>query len=290
MATLKVPTLGGTQFWADRRYKGGWRVQENVVSGHCRLLDSANRRHHFGTFENCTSQLAAQEVEHTPADVVVLLHGLGRNRKSLNKLSLALQKDGHCAIQLDYPSTRRSLDAHVSQVLEVLENLEGTQRVSFVTHSLGGIVARGVLASPDWPEHLTPGRVVMIAPPNQGAALARRIKEGMPLLFSAVVGPSGIQIAEGVPYPEPRVPVMVIAGAPRQGAGLNPLLDGEDDGVVMVAETKLSSMEEHLAVNEIHTTIMNHPEAEAATLRFLRSCSSKRNNRMIPNRRAGQQG
>ena len=272
MTAINVPTLGGTQFWADRRYRAGWRVQENVVSGHCRVLDATNRRRKFGSFETCVSCLDAQYLEQTSSDVVVLLHGLGRNRKSLNRLSLALQKDGHRTIQLDYPSTRRSLDAHVSQVLEVLENLEGALRISFVTHSLGGIVARGVLASPYWPEHLTPGRVVMIAPPNQGAALARKIKEGMPLLFSAVVGPSGVQIAEGVPYPEPRVPVMVIAGAPRQGAGLNPVLDGEDDGVVMVAETKLSSMEEHLAVNEIHTTIMNHPEAEAATLRFLRSC------------------
>lgn len=268
MVRIMIPTTGGGQFWADRRYCDGWRVQENVVTGHHRLLDAANRRHVFGTLEQCLARLGEVQLDVAPPEVVVLLHGLGRSRRSLLKLGRTLEVAGHHTIPLDYPSTRRSLNGHVEQVVQVLEHLEGAQRVNFVTHSLGGIVTRGVLSSPAWPERLAQGRVVMMAPPNQGASLARILQNRVPKLFGAAVGPSGFEIANGPPYPEPSVPVMVIAGRPRDG-GLNPLLEGDDDGVVCVEETKLQSMEEHLVVDAIHTVVMDHPEATSAAVRFL---------------------
>lgn len=265
----KIPTMGGAQFWADRRYRDGWRVQENVLTGHHRLLDPNDRRHAFGTIERCLTQFEALPAEAAPADVVVLLHGLRRSRRSLVGLSRALEAAGHRTICLDYPSTRRSLDEHVTQVLGILGHLEGTRRVSFVTHSLGGIIARGALASPLWPERLAKGRVVMMAPPNQGSALARIFAESVPTVFGGVAGPAGFEIADGPHYAEPSVPVMVVAGRLRPGVGLNPLLVGDDDGVVAVEETKLALMSEHLVVDAIHTLVMDHPEAVAAALRFL---------------------
>ncbi|MEZ4458955.1 MAG: alpha/beta hydrolase [bacterium] len=265
-----VPTLGGAQLWADRRYREGWRVQEHVITGHHRLLDPNDRRHAFGTLERCTDKLDRLQPHTHPADVVVLLHGLGRSRRSLAGIAAALEAAGHRTVRLDYPSTRRSLGAHVAQVLEVLAHLEGVGRVSFVTHSLGGIVARGVLASPRWPDGVEKGRVVMMAPPNQGSALARTFVNAVPTVFGGVVGPAGFEVARGVAFAEPCSPVMVIAGRPREGAGLNPLLDGEDDGVVCVEETKLSTMSEHVVVDALHTVIMDHPEAQNAALRFLR--------------------
>ena len=184
-------------------------------------------------------------------------------------MSAAIETAGHRTISLNYPSTRLPLDAHVSQVLQVLEHLEGLQRVSFVTHSLGGIVTRGLLANGVWPERLEKGRVVMVAPPNQGAAFARILQNALPKAFGAAVGPSGFEIANGPPYPEPSVPVMVIAGRPRKGLGLNPFLKNDHDFVVEVEETKLSSMTEHMVVDAPHTFIMNHPETESAAVRFL---------------------
>ena len=51
--------------------------------------------------------------------------------------------------------------------------------------------------------------------------------------------------------------------------GHNPLLEGDDDGIVTVEETKLAGMAEHVVVDAIHTFVMDHPEARAAALRFL---------------------
>ena len=141
---MAVPTLGGAQLWADRRWRAGWRVQQNVLTGHHRLLDPSDRRHAFGSLEECASRLSALPAG--PARLVVLLHGLGRTRRSLRGMADALEAAGHAVALLDYPSTRRPIEDHVAQVVDLVSNLEGVSELSFVTHSLGGVVARGVLA------------------------------------------------------------------------------------------------------------------------------------------------
>ncbi len=37
-------TMGGRVWWRDLETKKGWRVQQNVISGHFRLLDPKDRR------------------------------------------------------------------------------------------------------------------------------------------------------------------------------------------------------------------------------------------------------
>ena len=38
------PTMGGRVFWQQVETKGGYRIQQNYISRHYRLLDSENRR------------------------------------------------------------------------------------------------------------------------------------------------------------------------------------------------------------------------------------------------------
>lgn len=261
---MAVPTLGGAQLWADRRWRAGWRVQQNVLTGHHRLLDPGDRRHAFGSLERCAEGLAG--LPSGPERLTILLHGLGRTRRSLRGMADALEQAGHAVALLDYPSTRRPIEDHVAQVSELIAHLDGVRRLRFVTHSLGGIVARGVLAR--LPEGVEAERVVMLAPPSTGASLARILHAQLGLLFGAVMGPAGAQLAKGPPVPRPEVPFLVVAGG-NGGEGHNPLLEGDDDGIVTVEETRLEGMREHLVVDAIHTFVMDHPEARAATLRFL---------------------
>lgn len=37
-------TMGGRVWWRDAAVKNGWRIQQNVISGHYRLLDPEDRR------------------------------------------------------------------------------------------------------------------------------------------------------------------------------------------------------------------------------------------------------
>lgn len=266
---MVMPTIGGAQLWADRRYRAGWRLQQHALTGHHRLLDPKDRRHVSGEFERALERLSEMRLPPSPPDVVVLLHGLGRTRRSLLTLADALAEDGHHAIRLDYPSTRRTLEEHVAQIVEAIAHLEGAERISFVTHSLGGVLVRGALAHPAWPAALRPQRVVMLAPPNGGAALAEALERSVPTLFGAVMGPAGRQIASNPTFPAPHVPFLVVAGSQGGGGGVNPLLEGDDDGVVRVEETKLEGMTEHLIVESLHTVIMDHAQVREATKRFL---------------------
>lgn len=262
---VELPTLGGAQLWADRRYRDGWRVQEHVLTGACRLLDARDWRRAAGPLAHCVEALEARSPPPCPPHVVVVLHGLGRSRRSMRSMAAALRGAGLAPMCLDYPSTRRPIAAHVEQVAEVLEHLPGATDVSFVTHSLGGIVARGVLARGSLP--LSPRRLVMLAPPNQGASFARQLRARAPRTLSGLAGPAALELADGVEYPAPAIPFLVVAA--RRPGGLNPWIEGEDDGVVGVEETRLPGAHEHLVVDAVHTLLMNHPEAQRAAARFL---------------------
>ena len=63
--------------------------------------------------------------------------------------------------------------------------------MNFVTHSMGGIVVRTYLNKYQ-PDHL--GRVVMIAPPNQGAYLADLLGNWLP--YKLIWGPPGSSCAK----------------------------------------------------------------------------------------------
>lgn len=268
--------MGGRQLWADRHWFAGWRVQQHVWTGHARLLDRRNVRRAWGSLEACEQALrdARERGELTLRSerVVVLLHGLGRSRASMGKMAKALTDAGWEVLDMGYPSTRRSLDEHADQLLTLLEPLarEGVQRVDFVTHSLGGVVVRSMLArDAGWREGLELGRVAMLAPPSQGSALAQALQDFLP--FRMVLGEVGPQLSldamAEVPIPDVRFGV--VAAQRGDGGGWNPLLRGEDDGVVRVEETKLEGMEDFLLVQGLHTFVMDKPEVAEAVIRYL---------------------
>ncbi len=268
---LPTKTLGGTQLWADVWYRHDFRIQEHAIAGHHRLLDPHDVRRAWGSFEHCKAVLERIEVRphEDPEHLVLLLHGLGRTRSSMMKLSRALRAEGLATASLSYASTRRPIEEHAAAVASVLSGLSGTRRVSFVTHSLGGIVVRYVLARAGaWRERIEPHRMVMLAPPNQGSEVARRLPR---TLLEVVLGRSAIEIADGRcrELGPPPIPCGVIAGSLRAGRGIHGLVAGGDDGLVAVAETRLDDISDHRTVAALHTFIMNHPEVPAAVARFL---------------------
>ena len=271
---IPFKTLGGKQFWADERVCSEWRIQRNTLTGHCRLLDPDDVRRAWGDYDACDAKFDALRqsgVIPTPAtDTVILLHGIWRAKESMRPLRNALRADGYEVVNLSYPSTQGSIEEHAAQLSRVITRLEGAERISFVTHSMGGLVVRRYLQDT---QDSRIGRFVMIAPPNHGASLADWLDNAK--VFRPVFGPAGPELRTDAKsaMAELAVPACefgVIAGGKGDGKGFNPLLHGDNDMTVEVESAKLDGMADFLLVRRIHTVIMKAPETIEAVKRFLK--------------------
>jgi triacylglycerol lipase len=203
---------------------------------------------------------------------VVLLHGLGRSARVMRPLAHELTAAGYQVHSLDYPSTRATPEALVEFLHgEISSCCAWSGRVSFVTHSLGGVMVRAYLAEHPMPQL---GRVVMLAPPNHGSEYVD--VAGHWKLFAGVLGPTATQLGTAPTSLPNRLPsadfeVGVIAGT----GNINPLgailIDGVDDGTVSVASTRLAGMRDFIEVPVSHTFIMRDREVARQTIEFLRA-------------------
>jgi len=273
MLNIPLKTLGGKQFWADERVYSGWRIQRHVRAGRHRLLDPQDVRRARGSFEACEARLASlREAGKIPApspNAVILLHGIWRAKESLRKLQQALSAEGYEAIALNYPSTRGPIEEHAAQLARVLARLEGAGRISFVAHSMGALVVRRYLQ-----DHRDARirRLVMIAPPNRGSAMAN-LFDGAGVL-RRTFGPAGPQMRSDAlgalaGLAAPWCEFGVIAGGKGDGRGYNPMLQGDNDMMVEVENTKLDGMADFLLLPCLHTFILQAPEAIEAVKNFL---------------------
>jgi pimeloyl-ACP methyl ester carboxylesterase len=274
---VALPTFGGKQIWADTLVLAEHRIQENVVTGGFRLLDPADRRLAAGSFDRCRAVFddLVHERHLAPRGphLVVLLHGFLRSKDVFTRMRSGLLVAGFDVAAVNYPSSRGALEDHADHLRQVLSHAVGWHdTVSFVGHSMGGLVARALLARPGaWRRHLAVNRLVTIGTPHRGAELATLL--GRYPVFHQVGGPSSEQLRTDRidALPLPTCPFGTIAGVRGDGGGYNPLLEGEDDMVVSASSAILDEAEDQLVLPALHTFIMNHPEVVAATARYLRT-------------------
>ncbi len=284
-APLNFPsaTLGGTQFWSDEQVYHGWRIQQNVLTGHYRLLDGRDFRRAWGTFEQCQAKLdelkQAERLAPLAKRTVVTLHGLGRSRDAMDDVGQHLADSGDFGwINISYASSRRSLDEHAQSLARVLSHLDGVEQIDFVCHSLGNLVVRRYLGeaslpSPRWKTDARIHRMVMIGPPNNGAQLARLFKNNQ--LFGLVMGPSGKELAITWDEAErrlatPQFEFGIIAGGTGKESLTNPVVDGDDDMVVSVEETRLPGAADFLVVPRWHGLLLHDEQVCDCVGKFLR--------------------
>lgn len=268
---VEMQTLGGRQFWGDVQFFGEYHIQKNVFTGHYRLLDGRDWRHHWGTLEDCRNKLAEiREKKKLPpmsGRGVIVLHGILRSSKSMQTLSQSLREQGYTVFPFEYPSTQISIPDAAEYLDSVIRQLDGIEELHFVAHSMGGLVIRAYFA-----EHHDPRirRVVMLGTPNHGAELADRLKPVF--VVHALSGPGGRQlVTEGLvqELPIPPVEFAVIAGARGNDSGWNPLIPGDDDGTVTVASTRLMGAADFATVQVLHHGLTSNPEAVQQVRRFL---------------------
>ncbi|MEM9334493.1 MAG: alpha/beta hydrolase [Pseudomonadota bacterium] len=193
------------------------------------------------------------------SECVVFLHGLARTSRSMEKIETAFAEQGYRTANVDYPSRIHRIEVlaphAVQQGLETCRAGEAS-RIHFITHSLGGILVRYYLDG-NRIEEL--GRVVMLAPPNQGSEVVDDYRDTPG--YEQLNGPAGAQLgtdANSIPLNLGPVdfPLGVVAGTSTINPILSQSLPNPDDGKVSVANTRVDGMADFLVVDVSHPFIM----------------------------------
>ena len=204
-------------------------------------------------------------------DTIVFLHGLGRTWLSMAWLAGQARQRGFAVINHGYRSRRHSIAEHAEQLRIMVGAIAGAGRIHFITHSLGGIIVRAMLADRSArPQRL--GRVVMLSPPNQGSELAELLA-GNPV-FHAVLGPASGELGtRGSSTPNQLGPVDfdvgVITGDRSFGPLASRIFPGPGDGKVSVARAQVEGMRDFLVVRRSHSFIMYGTDVAEAAFHFL---------------------
>lgn len=191
-------------------------------------------------------------------DRVIMIHGLGASAAQFRPIEEALEEQGFDVIRCEYPSTRygiRELSGELfSRIVNVLG--EGDQKIHFVTHSMGSLLLRVHLEENEF-ENL--GRVVMIAPPNQGSEIIDYYRDNS--FFARFSGPAVLEMGTSQDdLPRSLGPVdfspVIIAGTRSGNRHYSRIIPGVDDGRVSVNSCAVEGMEKLIKVDSTHEEML----------------------------------
>jgi len=191
----------------------------------------------------------------------------------MRPLESALMKRGYAVANVDYPSRLFEVEAladlAVKKGLVACED-KGASKVHFISHSLGGVLIRVYLSGHQIPKL---GRVVMLAPPNQGSEVVDKFADFPGFKF--INGPAGEELgtigAQSIPLSLGPVtyPVGVIAGTRSVNWILSSTLPNPDDGKLSLERTKVEGMSDFVSMPVSHPFIMRNKDVIRQTVHFI---------------------
>lgn len=202
--------------------------------------------------------------------LTILVHGALRSRAGLVPTAGLLRRRGLQTELFGYTTRRGSLTAHGRALREFAATRAssvGSNCLGLLTHSMGGLVARAALR--DAPPPARRVRLVMLAPPNQGASLASTLSRPARALYGDGYDALVEQVHGLGPLPE-FVDALILCGGRGDGKGINPKIQGDDDGVVGVAESVMTGVP-LMQVGGTHSFLQWRRDVLEVAAAFLRS-------------------
>lgn len=196
-----------------------------------------------------------------PKEIIVLIHGLMRTSLSMRPLKSFLEDYGYQVYLYSYPSARYSIQQHGVRLQRFIDDLIAKnpgKKINFITHSLGGIITREAVSKLKSKQVKQIGCLIMLAPPNQGSALAKLSTKIFPL-FTTPIKPLAELSSEQSSYVH-RVPVPKIKMA---------IIAGKYDAKVPPEYARLDGQMEPMVINTNHMVIMNNSKVRELILQFL---------------------
>ncbi len=187
---------------------------------------------------------------------VILLHGLFATQHSMRRMQQRLQQCDFQVINWSYATLWHSTTGHAQRLRKTLDALQAkpeVRSIHFVTHSMGGILARAALhyGSADKVQ-----RMVMLAPPNRGSKLTRFSPGALSWCIPAIN--DLIESPDSLPSRLPmasHIQVGIIAAA--------------HDLVVSLESTNLPNQQEHCVVPTNHFRLPTDRSVMEKVVHFL---------------------
>ena len=206
------------------------------------------------------------------SEAIILLHGLGRTSHSMNKAGKLLAAYGYKIINVSYPSRKHNIETlaldYITSAIKQCAS-KNIIKIHFLTHSMGGILIRYYLSTR--PINRL-GRVVMLAPPNQGSELVDKL--GGWSIFKVINGPAGLQMDTAKnSIPNTLGPVSFATGIIAGDKTVNPLLSQlfpeANDGKVSVSRTQVKGMQDFIVMPYSHSFIVQRVAVIEQALHFI---------------------
>jgi len=195
---------------------------------------------------------------------VVLVHGLWMRSLTMRWLATRLRSRGFEPRMFGYYSLLQDTDAVVARLADALRE---QPRTHVVAHSLGGLLA---LRAAERIGAGGMGRVVCLGSPLAGSSAAATIAARLPA-GAQLVGHNRALLEAGVDHVPDGIEVGAIAGCVPHGlGGFVARFDGEHDGSVAVAETRLPGLADHAVVRASHSGLLFSDAAVRQAAIFLR--------------------
>ena len=206
---------------------------------------------------------------------VYILHGYGGSAAQMDKIRKGLIQEGYEAENYTYPSFKECIDS-IGHDLFVKVKQENYDTVSFVTHSMGGLVVRSMY------KYMNPKihfpfiyRFVMLAPPNKGTEMADFFSRSS---FRSFLGPNVILMrtdsnSYAFKLPIPTCEVGLIVGIKGSKPWFNPLMKDDNDGTVTMKQAILGIEKEIVTVKSMHILMPLKKKVITLVTRFMKTGS-----------------